>query len=136
MDFRSEVLLADQLGRMEKEDPVEWNSAHGGIDHCFAVDGAGPGRVVRAAKVRHEGSGRWMEFWTNMPGAVFYTANWTPEGLGGKDGATYGKHCGFCVECQFAPDAVNNEELMNKGSVLFRPGEEFENVTRVKFGAE
>ena len=58
MDFRSEVLLSDQLKRMEKEDPVGWTTANGGIDHCFLVDGAGMGGMVRAAKVREEGSGR------------------------------------------------------------------------------
>jgi aldose 1-epimerase len=92
---------------------------HGGFDHNFVLNGAAFRRVARA---RDAQSGRVMEVFTDMPGLQLFTANHTPEGTPGNEGAVYGKHGAFCLETQFFPDTVRQPHFpscMVKGNTVF-----------------
>lgn len=69
----------------------------GGYDHNFVLNGN------HAATAEYDGVR--LDVFTDMPGVQLYSANFL-------DGAkcfngVYGKHCAFCLEPQFFPDAVN-----------------------------
>lgn len=83
------------------------------------------------ARVNHPPTGRYVEVYSNQPGVQFYTAYHLPEPLPGKDGATYRRHCGFCLETQNYPDAINHD---NFPSPILRPGEVYRHKVQYKFG--
>lgn len=101
----------------------------GGFDHNFVLNKKGYRRISVA---RDPKSKRYMETYTDLPGVQLYTAN----GLNnrpGKDGATYTKHGGFCLETQFFPDSINKGHF--PGGIL-KKGEIFSSRTAYKFKVE
>jgi len=102
-------------------------SQFGGYDHHFIFDGNGF-RFV--GEVTAPASGRAMKIYTDRPGVQLYTANTLGSSDNYKDGAKYGKHCGFCLETQAFPDAVNIPAFP---SVIYRAGEHYESKTAYKF---
>ena len=106
-----------------------------GYDHNYMVDRkkAKPGELVRCARVVEPDSGRAMECWTTLPGFQFYSGN----GLGDeetpflyKGGVAPTPRTGFCLETQYAPNAVN---LPDFESGLLRPGELWHHITEYRF---
>lgn len=74
-----------------------------------------------------------MEILTNAPGLQLYTGNFLDGTLRGKNGRTYQKWGGVCLETQYWPDAPNQPAFP---STLLQPGQVF-NVTTVHvFGSE
>ncbi|CAM9145856.1 unnamed protein product [Lampetra planeri] len=73
-----------------------------------------------------------LEVSTSQPGVQFYTANALDGSLTGKGGASYRKHCSFCLETQNWPDAVNQASFPD---CLLRPGDKYRQVTRLAFTA-
>src|SRR6266496_2518529 len=73
----------------------------------------------RAAKVYEPTSGRVMEVWTDQPGIQFYTGNFLDGTLTGKNGKTYQRRSGFCLETQHYPDSPNKP---NFPSTILRKG--------------
>jgi aldose 1-epimerase len=55
-------------------------------------------------------SGRTMTVYTTLPGIQFYTGNFVKEHLA-KDGATYDKRGGFCLETQFYPNSLKHKNF-------------------------
>jgi len=98
----------------------------GGYDHHFIFDGSGF-RLV--GEVTAPVSGRAMKIYTDRPGVQLYTANMLDSSDNYKDGAKYGKHCGFCLETQDFPDAVNVPAFP---SVVYRAGEHYVSKTVYK----
>jgi aldose 1-epimerase len=80
-------------------------AAAGGYDHCFVLDGKGPG-LVDFADVREPLSGRRMTASTTLPGVQLYSGNFL-AGSAGKRGSVYEKHGGFCLETELFPDSPN-----------------------------
>lgn len=94
-----------------------------GFDQCFEV--RGPGGTVRAAAVLDApASGRWMSVRTDQVGVQLYTGN----GLGDP----FRAHGSVSLETQAYPDTPNRPEL---GSTLLVPGQQYRNVTELRFGA-
>ena len=91
-----------------------------GYDHCFAVDGE-PGELRPCAEVFEPESGRCMKVFTTQPGVQFYTGNFL-SGLAGKQGSSYVKHSGFCLETQHFPDSPNQSSFP---SCIFGPGKNY-----------
>jgi aldose 1-epimerase len=79
--------------------------AAGGYDHCFILDGKGPG-LVDFAEVREPLTGRRMTAATTLPGVQLYSGNFL-AGSAGKRGSVYEKHGGFCLETELFPDSPN-----------------------------
>lgn len=100
-----------------------------GYDINYVLNSGGK-HLARAARVKDPKSGRVMEVTTTEPGVQFYTGNFLDGGLKGKDGQTYAKHAGFCLETQHFPDAVNHP---NFPLVILRPGQKFASTTIFKF---
>ena len=98
----------------------------GGYDHNFVIDV--PGGLIAAAEERV--SGRRMEVYSSLPGVQLYVGNYIRNGLKGKNGAVYNKRSGFCLETQFFPDSVNQE---NFESPIFSAGKKYDYTTIYKF---
>lgn len=81
----------------------------GGYDHNYVLaDHAGTMR--QAAKAVCDESGIAMDTYTDCCGVQLYAGNFISDHAG-KGGAMYGKRHGFCLETQFYPNAVNQENF-------------------------
>jgi aldose 1-epimerase len=100
----------------------------GGYDHNWVLDHPA-GELAPAATLHDPKSGRFMEVLTTEPGMQFYTGNFL-NGLKGKDGHTYPKRSGLCLETQHYPDSPNRPEFP---STTLRPGETYESTTIYRF---
>ena len=101
-----------------------------GYDHNYVLKNSS-GTLVLAARIYEPASGRVMEVRTTEPGMQFYTANGM-RGIQGKDGKTYNRHYGFCLETQHYPDSPNKPHFP---SVVLRPGQKFSSMTVFAFSA-
>ena len=103
----------------------------GGYDHNYCIRGRG---LRRGGFAKDLESGRCMEFFTDMPGVQLYTGIHIFDGICyGKDGAEYRNECGFCLETQHYPDAVN---LSQFPSPFYAAGQKFESETIYRFFTE
>jgi aldose 1-epimerase len=102
-----------------------------GYDHNYVINGR-PGVLRRAAQAYEATTGRAMEVWTTEPGVQLYTGNFLTPGLKGKDGKTYDKRYGFCLETQHFPDSPNHP---NFPTTVLRRGQQFRSTTIYKFSA-
>jgi Galactose mutarotase and related enzymes len=103
----------------------------GGYDHNYCIRGRG---LRRGGCAKDLASGRCLEFFTDMPGVQLYTGIHLYDGIcHGKDGAEYRNECGFCLETQHYPDAVN---LSQFPSPFYMPGQKFESETIFRFFTE
>lgn len=104
----------------------------GGYDHCFVIDrDAGDSHAaLECAELLHPATGRSLRVSTTMPGIQLYTGNFL-EGARGKDGRSYRKHSGLCLETECFPDSPNRPDFP---SCVLRPGETWREETRYTFG--
>lgn len=100
-----------------------------GYDHNWVPDGSGFREIASVAADR---SGLRMRVWTDRPGVQFYTGNYLPAGLRGKDGAVYGPRAALCLETQAWPDAPNHAGFP---SIVLRAGEIWTSRTEYRFEA-
>lgn len=103
----------------------------GGYDHTYVLN-KGEGGLTLAAKVVHPQSGRVMEVFTTQPGVQFYSGNFLNGSAVGKNGKSYIKHAGFCLETQHFPDSPNHPSFPN---TILRPGETYRQTTIYRFPA-
>lgn len=103
----------------------------GGYDHNYAIDGA-DGTMRLAARAAGAKSGIGMEVYTDCVGIQLYAGNFITD-MQGKEGAHYGARCGFCLETQYFPNAVNEP---NFKSPVLRPGETYDSTTKYRFYTE
>jgi aldose 1-epimerase len=99
-----------------------------GYDINYVLD-MGTRELTRVAAVHDPVSGRSMEVLTTLPGVQLYTSNYI-NGIKGKAGKVYEKHCALCLETQFFPDSPNQPAFP---STLLRPGEEYSADTVYRF---
>jgi aldose 1-epimerase len=100
----------------------------GGYDHNWVLDHPA-GELALVATLHDPQSGRNMEVLTTEPGMQFYTGNFL-NGLKGKNGHSYPKRSGLCLETQHYPDSPNRPEFP---STTLRPGETYESTTIYRF---
>jgi aldose 1-epimerase len=101
----------------------------GGYDHNFVLSARGTG-LAHAAWLHDSQSGRSLDVFTTEPGLQFYSGN-NLETTAGKDGATYGRRAGLCLETQHFPDSPNRP---NFPSTIVRPGTPYTSKTVWRFG--
>lgn len=77
-----------------------------GYDHCFAVDGWEPGRLLPAADLSAQ-CGRKLRIASDQPAMQLYTGNWLTGSPAGPDGLEYHDYDFVAIECQGYPDAPN-----------------------------
>lgn len=107
-------------------------AAMGGYDHNLVLQNQDGNRLARAAQVYEPVSGRLMEVWTTEPGMQFYTGNFLDGTISGKNDAVYQRHAAFALECQHAPDSVNQASFPN---TILRPGDMYRQITEYRFSA-
>jgi aldose 1-epimerase len=123
MDFTT----AKKIGRDIDAD-FEQLTFVGGYDHNFVLSREA-GEPKQIAEAYCEATGIVMEAFTDCPGVQFYAGNFITEHKG-KDGATYDKRHGFCLESQYYPNSINQEGF---ASPLLRAGEKYDTTTSYRF---
>ncbi|UOB16501.1 aldose epimerase family protein [Abyssalbus ytuae] len=103
-----------------------------GYDHCWVLNDQDKGFRL-AATVYHPETGRLLEIFTTEPGIQFYSGNFLDGTLPAKNGGTYAKRTGFCLETQHYPDSPNQTAFP---SVILNPGEKYSTKTTFKFSAK
>ena len=124
MDFLAPAAIGSRIDR-----DIEPLRIGQGYDHYYVLDRQGAG-MADAARVLEPGSGLVMTLRTDCPGFQFYSGNYLPNGLPGRNGAVYGHRAGFCLEAQGYPDAMNHP---NFPSPVLRPGETYRRTTEYLF---
>lgn len=81
----------------------------GGYDHHFDLNKNG--KPAAMAYCGETGIGMTMT--TNCDGVQLYSGNFLPDGLKLKNGSKTLKRRAFCLETQFAPDAVNRPQFLS-----------------------
>lgn len=121
MDFTDFRVIGDDI-----DSDFDQLQLTGGYDHNFVVDDYDETlRLIAVAKC----DGREMEVYTDMPGVQLYAGNFiTPQE--GKDGAEYGKRCGFCLETQYYPNSINQEGFVKP---IVDAQEKYDKTTIYKF---
>jgi len=99
-----------------------------GYNHNYVLDSI-PGNMKLAARAFCEESGIAMDLYTDTVGIQFYDSSYIEKHLG-KGGVVYDSRHGFCLEPQFHPNAVNEE---NFASPILKPGEIYQAHTKVSF---
>ena len=102
----------------------------GGYDHNYVLDNP-VGRLVKAAEVHEQTTGRRIEVWTTEPGVQFYTANHVTDAMPGKQGKSLRRHAGLALETQHAPDSPNQPIFP---STILRPNRLHKSMTEFRFG--
>ncbi len=104
MDFRTEKPIGRDLY-------ADFQQLHftGGYDHNYIIKKE-QNVLGKAATVRSEKTGIVLEVLTDLPAVQFYSGNYIGKEKG-KQGVVYEKRTGFCLEPQYCPDAVNQENF-------------------------
>lgn len=103
----------------------------GGYDHNYVLSREA-GTMKKMAEAFCEKTGIVMEASTDCCGVQFYAGNFiTPHN--GKNGVTYNKRQGFCLESQYYPNAVNQT---NFASPILKAGEHYKTVTGYRFSVK
>lgn len=126
MDFRTRKAIGRDIGA-----EFEQIAFAGGFDHNYVLSEA-PGEMKVMARACCKETGIAMEASTECCGVQFYAGNFIGDQTG-KGGAAYCDRCGFCLEAQFYPDAVNQK---NFPSSLVPAGEVFTTKTIYRFYTE
>jgi aldose 1-epimerase len=121
-DFRELTLVGPGLG----EDCPQLTLG-GGYDHNWVLSSE-PFHPLKLAAVA-ECEGLSMTCATTKPGIQFYSGNMM-QGESGKDGATYSKRTGFCLETQYWPNSVNTPQFP---APLLLKGETYNHKTTYLF---
>jgi aldose 1-epimerase len=103
----------------------------GGYDHNFVLNGAA-GELRLAVRAFDPSSGRTLDVHTTEPGVQLYSGNFANP-IAGRNGDSYPRHGGFCLETQHFPDSPNQPSFP---STVLRPGETFESTTVFRFGVQ
>jgi len=111
------------------EDKYEQIVSGNGYDHNFVLNKPAPGKLSLAAEVYEASSGRVLRVYTTEPGVQFYSGNFL-SGATGKQGLTYQRRSGFCLETQHFPDSPNKPKFP---STVLRPGRRYTQTTIYQF---
>lgn len=107
MDINSLACLEDGFVQESTDPDLQ---AGGGYDHNYVLADSVRKTCEEAAWVYSPCTGIRMRTYTTMPGVQFYTGNFMADGMKGKDGATYNRRGGLCLETQFFPDSPNQPD--------------------------
>lgn len=126
MDLTKFTRIGDRLGS-----EYEQIRDAGGFDRSWLIDPNDEGMGFRpAATVKGAKRGLTMTVYTDRPCVQFYTGNFIPGGLPGKDGAVYGRRQGLCLETQAFPDAPNHPSFP---PITLRAGKAWQSRTAFRF---
>lgn len=123
MDFTNEKMLGEGLesGNRELKNTK-------GYDHNFCIDNW-DGSLRKMGSLYEENSGRYMEVFTDLPGIQIYTGNYLGR-CKGRDNVIYKTHGAICMETQYFPNHVNEENFV---SGVFDKETPYDSTTIYKF---
>ncbi len=101
----------------------------GGYDHNFVINKQHDG-IEKIAKLINEDTNILMEVYTDLEGVQFYSGNSISGGPIGKENTIYENRSAICLETQYFPDAINNE---NFTSPILKAGDNYGSTTIYKF---
>ena len=81
----------------------------GGIDNNYDV--GGDFKIKKIAKVYSNLTRMGVTYFSDQPGIQFYTGNMMDDKYEGKNNRKYGLQYGLCLEPQFFPNAINQENF-------------------------
>ena len=93
------------------------------------TDDYAAGHVRAIAEAYSETSGIAMEVSSDLPCVQFYAGNFVLNEQG-KNGHTYTKRNGFCLETQTEPNSVNQKGFH---SPVIKAGEQYQSTTGYRF---
>ena len=102
-----------------------------GYDLNYVLDNPNK-KLVKAAVLYEESTGRTVEALTTEPGIQLYSGYYIPEIIG-KHGEKFGRYGGVALETQHYPDSPNHPEFP---ATFLKPGEIFKSKTIYKFGVK
>lgn len=120
-DFRTPKTIAREMSVPEPQFEIT-----GGYDHNFVLNGSG---YRQAAIVKSPKTGITLEVDTDMPCIQFYNGNFV-EDVHSKTKAPYVPHCGFALETQLFPNAINCPAFP---SPVLKAGETYHSKTTYSF---
>lgn len=91
------------------------------------------GEIRKIATTYSELSGIELEVSTDLPGIQFYSGNFLDGAENGKNNIPIKNHSGFCLECQYFPDAFNHK---NFPQPVLRVGEVYNKTIEYKFNVK
>lgn len=123
MDFTSPRRVGDCI-----DADFEQLTLTGGYDHNWIVEGNADS-MCHIATVEEPSSGRTLKVYTDLPGVQFYAGNFIQDEKG-KDGITYTKRTGLCLETQYYPNTANEPAFP---SAVFGPERAYDTTTIYQF---
>ena len=123
MDFTAEKVVGKEIC-----ENMEQLLLTQGYDHNWVVDGWN-GELRHIATTIGPKSGRKMHTYSTLPGVQFYAGNCIVDQTG-KDGASYTKRSGLCLETQYYPNSINTPSFP---SCVFGGEKEYDSVTVYRF---
>lgn len=123
-DFRKPKVIGKEI---EAEDDQIKKGL--GYDHCWVLNNQDKGYRF-AASAYDPTSGRFLEVYTDQPGIQFYTGNFIDGTLPMRNGGTFAKRTGLCLETQHFPDSPNQKDFP---TTELNPGENYKTKTTFKF---
>lgn len=127
LDFRDFKRIGDEI---DADFPSTQFGA--GYDLAFVVNGKG-NSTVHVATVIDDQSGRRLDVGTNQKAVIFYTGNFLKGDFKAKDGKSYPRRSGFCLEPGAFPDSPNKAWFPN---IILKPGELYHNRIIYAFSVE
>lgn len=91
------------------------------------------GEIRKIATAYSKLSGIELEVSTDLPGLQFYSGNFLDGAENGKNNIPIKNHSGFCLECQYFPDAFNHK---NFPQPVLRVGEVYNKTIEYKFNVK
>ena len=124
MDFRKPKKIGDDIN----SDYYQIKYANG-FDNNWVIKDYN-GRIKKAARAFSKKTGIELTVQTNLPGIQFYSGNYL-DGAGlGKNNIPIKKYSGFCLECQYFPNAFANK---NFPLPVLHAGELYDKTIKYKF---
>ena len=127
MDFRKPTRIGARIDAADEQ--LKFGM---GYDHNWVLNKSGEG-LTKAVRLHDSRTGRVMEVLTTEPGVQFYSGNMMVASVTAKDGQTYVRRGGLCLETQHFPDSPNKP---NFPSTELKPGQTFHSTTVFRFSVE
>lgn len=102
-----------------------------GYDHNFILSHTPTNKIIKAAVLSEETTGRILTVYTNKPAIQLYTANHWDGSTTGRQGVAYQQHGGVALETQAWPNSVNHPHFPN---TILQPGSAYASTTIFEFG--
>lgn len=106
LDLRGPTRIGDNI-----DSSFEQIEFAGGFDQNWVINDY-DGTLKKAAWAYAETTGISLITATTLPGIQFYSGNYLDGASAGKNGSAIYKRCGFCLESQYFPNALQNQNFL------------------------